>query len=157
MNPLRARVRLLAVALLVTADPVLGCRAVAQAQIPKETPAMDQPPSASRGRAPRVLPVEHAGVRYMQDTQARRFGGDQSGGYVVAVDPASGQRLWMLKVYRVADHSAAGVDDIGVHFRSMALVPGEDQLEIVNEVGGVYRVDLRARSSRHVSGPDLKP
>ena len=122
----------------------------------EERNAMNDAPTASRPRPPRVLPIEHAGVRYMQDMQARRFGGEQSGGYLVAVDPTSGERLWMLKVYRVADHSGAGVDDIGVHFRSMKLLAGEDTIEVENEVGGVFRVDLRSRNSRHVSGPESR-
>lgn len=114
-------------------------------------------PSASRPAPPRVPPVEFDGVRYMQDMEARRFGGDQSGGYLVAVNLKTGERLWMLKVYRVSDQTAAGVDDIGVYFHSMKLVPGAAQLEIENEVGGVYRVDLKARTSTWMSGPGSKP
>ena len=104
-----------------------------------------------------MLPVEHNGVRYQQDMQAFRHGGNQRGGYLVAVDPASGERLWMLKVYEVPDHSAAGVESPGRYFRRMALLDGGAALEIENEVGGIYRVDLGARTSTWVSGPDSKP
>ena len=98
--------------------------------------------------------IEHKGLRYQQDFQALRHGGDQRGGYLVAVDPKTGDRLWMLKVYPVADHSAAGVESPGIHFRSMQLVAGREELEIENEVGGRYLVDLNKRSATWVSGPE---
>jgi hypothetical protein len=139
---------------LVVAIGVSNCGVAATPK--KESNAMDDAPTASRPAPPRVLPIDHDGVRYMQDMQSFRHGGNQRGGYLVAVDPKSGERLWMLKVYHVTDHSAANVETPGIYFRTMKLT-GPDQLEIENEVGGVYRVDLRARSSTWVSGPQSKP
>jgi hypothetical protein len=81
-----------------------------------------------------VAPVEIDGIRYEQDTESYRHGGDQPGGYLVAIDPKTGNRLWMLKVYPVEDHRAAGVTGGGLYFSSMARVPGEKTLEIVNGV-----------------------
>jgi hypothetical protein len=114
---------------------------------------MPTPPKASRPSSPVVAPVELDGVRYEQDSESYRHGGDQPGGYLVAVDPKTGERLWMLKIYRVADHRAAGVGVMGRYFRSLAVVPGANELEIVNEAGGVYRVDVAGRSVRQVGGP----
>ena len=115
------------------------------------------PGRPSRPALPPVAPVEHGGVRYQQDMEAQRHGGAGRGGYLVAVDPASGGRLWMLKVYDVPDHSAAGVSSPGRYFRRMTLSPDGGQLEIENEAGGVFRVDLAARTSTWVSGPDSSP
>lgn len=115
---------------------------------------MDDGPTASRPAPPRVLPIEHLGVRYLQDMQAFRHGGTQRGGYLVAVNPATGERLWMLKVYPVTDQSSAGVESPGIYFRSMNLVTGRAALEIENEVGGKYLVDLQQRSAAWVSGPE---
>ena len=149
-----------AVAVLLASLSAVACTtaSVAQTQLPptpvKEKPAMDNAPTASRPAPPRGLPIEHQGVRRMQDMQAFRHGGDQRGGYLVAVDPKSGDRLWMLKVYPVTDHSAAGVESPGIYFRSMKLLNGNTQLEIENEVGGKYRVDLQKRSASWVSGPE---
>ena len=125
----------------------------------KETVPMTSsgPGRPSRPAPPPVAPVERAGVRYQQDLEASRHGGNQRGGYLVAIDSATGERLWMLKVYFVPDHSAAGVSTPGRYFRRMTLAPDRDELEIENEVGGVYRVDLAARTSAWVSGPDSKP
>ena len=112
------------------------------------------PGRPSRPAPPQVAPVERGGVRYQQDMESSRHGGTGRGGHLVAVDPASGERLWMLQVYVVPDHSAAGVSSPGRYFRRMALAPDRDELEIENEVGGVYRVDLAARTATWVSGPD---
>lgn len=114
---------------------------------------MPSPPKASRPSAPVVAPVDIDGVRYQQDTESYRHGGDQPGGYLVAVDPANGARLWMLKVYDVTDHRAAGVGAIGRYFRSMQAVPQRHELEIVNEAGGRYVVDLTQRTVRQTGGP----
>jgi hypothetical protein len=113
----------------------------------------DGSPQSSRPPPPAVEPVSHGGLRYEQDLQSSRFGGTQPGGYLVAVDPASGERLWMLKVYEVASQDAYGVTTPGRYFRSMTLVPERDELEIENEAGGRFRVDLRRRLSAWMSGP----
>jgi hypothetical protein len=135
---------------LATAGPVCSSS--------KENPAMTKKaPSASRPAPPQVDPVEYQGVRYQQDGDALRHGADQASGYLVAVDPASGARLWMLKVYLVPAPTAPGLPSFGRYFRRMTLLADTEQLEIENEAGGVYRVDLRARTSTWISGPDSKP
>ncbi|HEY9024869.1 MAG TPA: hypothetical protein VIP05_11260 [Burkholderiaceae bacterium] len=111
------------------------------------------PPHSSRPPPPLVAPVLHGGVRYEQDLRSWRFGGTQPGGYLVAVDAASGARLWMLKVYEVALHEAYGVSTPGRYFRSMALVPGREELEIENEAGARFVVELATRAVRPLGGP----
>ncbi|MSP26931.1 MAG: hypothetical protein EXR80_00355 [Methylococcales bacterium] len=86
--------------------------------------------------------------------ESYRYGGTQPGGYLVAVNPATGERLWMLKVYEVTVHDAAGVSTPGRYFRSMHLIPERNEIEIENEVGGKYLVDLLKQSATWVSGPD---
>ena len=141
-------------AVLLLAGAAAAC--AADRPTDKETPPMNSPGPGrpSRPAPPQVAPVERGGVRYQQDMEASRHGGTGRGGYLVAVDPASGERLWMLQVYAVPDHSAAGVSSPGRYFRRMTLAPDRDELEIENEVGGVYRVDLAARTATWVSGPD---
>jgi hypothetical protein len=117
----------------------------------KEKPRMTGP-SISRPSAPQVADIDHQGVRYVQDKHDSR-NGDQPGGYLAAIDIASGQRLWRLKVYEVPDGRAAGQPTLPRYFRSMQLVPGGQALEIVNEAGGVYRVDLATRTATQVGGP----
>lgn len=115
----------------------------------------DNTPRPSRPSPPKVAPILHNGISYEQDMQSYRYGGTQSGGYLVAINPATGERLWMLKVYEVPDHTASGVSlTPGRYFRTMRLVPGRDEIEIENEVGGKYLVDLSAQSATWISGPD---
>jgi hypothetical protein len=146
----------------VLAIALLACAAAACATdrtTHKETLNMndddDGPGAPSRGAPPVVTPIENGGVRYQQDMEAGRHGGGGLGGYLVAVDPTSDERLWMVKVYAVTDESAAGVSTPGCYFRHMTLLAGKNVLEIQNEVGGVFRVDLAKRTSTWVSGPDF--
>lgn len=112
---------------------------------------------SSRGSLPLVEPIEIDGVLYQQDTESFRHGGDQPGGYLVAIDPKTGDRLWMLKVYPVEDHRAAGVTGGGLYFRCMSVMTGGGKaLEIVNEAGGRYRVDIAQRTSEQIGGPPEK-
>ncbi|MDD2759760.1 MAG: hypothetical protein PHH11_05655 [Methylomonas sp.] len=113
---------------------------------------MNTPPSASRPPAPEVLAIDAGNVRYEQDRTDERQG-DQNGGYLAAIDSKTGERLWRLKVYDVPDARAAGVEGGGIYFRAMRLVDEGRGLEIENEVGGVYRVDLTSRSVQKLAGP----
>lgn len=112
---------------------------------------MPTPPSASRPSAPEVPPVVHDGVRYEQDRYDDRAG-DQRGGYLAAVDVATGQRLWRVKVYAIAPQPP-GAPTLAMYFRSMRLDPGCKALVIENEAGGVYRVDLATHESAQIGGP----
>jgi hypothetical protein len=124
------------------------------ATIQKEEPVMTfQPPRSSRPAPPKVEPIMHNGVRYEQDMQSASHGGTQPGGYLVAVDATTGERLWMLKVYEVPVQADAPFQP-GRYFRSMRLSAAGDQLEIESEAGGKYVVDLARRSSTWISGPD---
>ncbi len=113
-------------------------------------------PSPSRPSPPVVPPVEFEGVRYEQDDYESREKGDQPGGYLAAVDAGTGARLWRLKVYDIADHRAVGLPDLPLMFQSMKLVPGAAELEIENESGSVYRVNLARRTATLVGGPERK-
>lgn len=145
--------QLAAIALLAatTAMPACDTRAQELAPMNKKTP-----PGASRPAPPVVGAVELGGVRYQQDTEALSHGGDQRGGYLVAIDPATGQRLWMLKVYLVPPAPNPALPSFGRHFRRMTLLPEGPVLEIENEVGGIYRVDLATRKVSWVAGPDSR-
>lgn len=143
------------VGLLLAAAGSAACGQTAHLAINhiKETAMSSQPPRSSRPAPPKVEAITHNGVRYEQDMQSERHGGTQPGGYLVAVDPATGERLWMLKVYEVPVQADAPFQP-GRYFRSMRLGAAGDQLEIESEAGGKYAVDLARRSSTWISGPD---
>lgn len=103
-------------------------------------------PKASRRPPPKVDPIEHQGVRYEQETQGLRHGLARTTGYLVAVDPASGERLWTLQVYETGSIEQLEQDVQWIFFRSMSLIEGQDALLIENEVGQRFIVDLQQRT-----------
>ncbi len=148
----------LSIGMVACASPVAvpSGKQTAKTQTP-EKHTMNQDPQASRPAPPDVAPIEIKGVRYQQDMQSYDHGGDQPGGYLCAIDIKTGQRLWMLKVYEVQDHSPSGVDTIGLYFKSMKQVPGRDELEVENESGSRFVVDVVKRTSTPVSKPRSNP
>lgn len=112
---------------------------------------MSTSPSGSRPPAPDVAPVEHNGIRYVQDSHDDRQG-DQPGGYLAAIDADTGQRLWRLKVYDVPNQDPAAPRRLSIYFRSMRLAEG-DVLQIEDEVGRVFHVNLATRGIAQISGP----
>jgi hypothetical protein len=114
---------------------------------------MNQPPAASRPPAPEIAPIEHDGIRYEQD-RIDPSRGDRNGGYLAAFDARTGERLWRVQVYEVPDQDAEAPTGMGRYFRSMHLVGNGDAIEIENEAGALYRVDLDTRTPVQISGPE---
>ena len=100
----------------------------------------------SRPPPPRVPPVTHEGVRYEQVKDATRLGLSQVTGHLAAYDEASGERLWVLKVYDHRPSEALESDVQEVYFKSLELRPGGRELVVTNEAGARFVVDLRART-----------
>jgi len=121
---------------------------------PKDKPTMSQAPAGSFPPAPEIEPVVVAGVRYAQDRESLLHGGDQATGYLVALDVGSGQRLWMLKVYTVATSAPGAPTGMpGIYFARLQAIEGGRALEVLNEAGGLYHVELATRQVRQVGGP----
>jgi len=114
---------------------------------------MTRPPGADRPPPPDVPAVLHKGVRYAQYLSGNEPAGAASGGDLTAADPTTGARLSRLQVYTLPNHAAAGVEAPGRYFRSMQMIKGTDTLQIEDEVGVIYEVDLVRRSATRVSGP----
>lgn len=109
-------------------------------------------PSASRPPPPVVAPIEHEGVRYQQggyDSQA----GEAPGRFLSAIDIKSGAVLWRLRVYSYPDYSAEGLPIFDRFFRTMRMMPDGKTLEILDESGGIYQVDIVSRTATQVGGP----
>lgn len=113
---------------------------------------MTSPPSTSRPPAPEVKPVVHDGVRYEQDKTDERQG-DQPGGYLAAFDAQSGARLWRLRVYSLGAGAPGAPTGGARYFRSMQLAAGGAALEIEDEAGVRYSVDLAKRTVSQIGGP----
>jgi hypothetical protein len=117
---------------------------------------MNDAPSPSRPPPPEVKPVELNGIRYEQDKYQSREKGDQPGGYLAATDLKTGKQLWRIKVYEIPRPGDPNVPDLPLEFQSMTLVPGMAVLEIVNESGYKYHVDLETKAVKLVSRPEGK-
>ena len=95
-----------------------------------------------------VDPVSHAGVRYEAVHWGKGRGLPQNGGYIAAIDEASGHELWLLRVYEVNYDSDMEDDKLDVFITQLTLDYAEQRLTVENERGARYSVDLR---NRHVS------
>ncbi len=105
-------------------------------------------PDTSRPPPPDVPPLEWAGIRYQQDLDGAPRQRDQGFGYVQALDASNGQVIWELKVYTVKTQPGLEADVQEVYFSRMVRVAGRDELEIENENGQRFLVDVKSRSAR---------
>jgi hypothetical protein len=104
------------------------------------------PVTAKRRMAPApVSPVSSHGIRYEVVHWGKSRGLGQNGGYIAAIDLASGHELWVLKVYDVTYDGDLEGDKADVFITKLSLVADGTSLEIANERGARYRVDLASR------------
>ena len=107
---------------------------------------MSGAPKAKRTPPAKVAPVTVAGLRFeaIHWGKARDLG--QNGGYVAAVDPASGKELWTLKVYDVVYDPKLEGDVQDVFITAMSKTLFGQKLNITDENGRRYVVDPAART-----------
>ena len=103
-------------------------------------------PSADRPPPPKVSSIEHAGIRYSQETDGLMHGLDQRTGYLVAADAATGTRLWALRVYEVRMIPGLESDVQDVFFRSMSLQEDGRSIVVEDELGRRFAIELSTRS-----------
>lgn len=132
--------------LMLAALPVpLGAAASADARTPNQETHMDRADKASRPPPPKVAPVVVEGVQYAQVTNTARAGLAPGGGWLAASDAKTGKPLWTLRIYDNPINPADEADVQLVFFTSMKRVRGQRVLEIENENGERYTVDLDTR------------
>jgi hypothetical protein len=126
-----------------------GCGHVSAAAPPADKPAADQAitpaGAADRLPPPEVLPVERDGVRYAQAEDGRKSGQTQEHGVLVALDAASGKRLWSLVVYPERPASGVEADRQWIFFKSMSF-DADGRLRITNEADETFLVDVKLRT-----------
>lgn len=103
-------------------------------------------PSASRPPPPIVLPIEHKGVLYEQEMNGLQNGLERASGYLVAINPKTNERLWVLQIYATFDDPRMEGDAHVRYFRKMKLIDGRDALQIEDEHGCRYEGDLISRT-----------
>lgn len=100
-------------------------------------------PQGKRVGPPDVKPVTIGGVRYEAIHWGRERGLKQNGGYIAAIDAASGKELWILKIYQIDYIPKLETDVQDIFIESMKAGASGQSLEIVDEKGRGYTVNLK--------------
>jgi hypothetical protein len=145
---------------LMTAMPACaGVAAIPQSGVPptKGNPMSNPSSAPSYPSPPHVVPIEHAGVRYEQD-EARQSEPDAGrGGWLVARDAANGRQLWSLQLYADPYDAASPVGSPPRWFQSMVFTAGAAGIEIEDDIGTLFLVDLGTRAVTVRQSPSLSP
>jgi hypothetical protein len=92
-----------------------------------------------------VDPVRFGGIRYEAMPWGKARGLGQNGGYVAAIDEASGKELWLLKVYDVSYDGDMEADKQDVFVTSLEIDREGRHLTVENEAGDRFSADLASR------------
>src|SRR5207244_11593056 len=95
-----------------------------------------------------VAPVSFEGRRYEAINFGKARGLGQNGGYVAAIDEASGRELWVRRIYAVRYDRRLEGDKQHVFVTGLTVLPESHALSIEKERGARYRLDLRTRQVR---------
>ncbi len=113
---------------------------------PQQPPPTGAAAEKERREAPTPAPVTRDGTRYEAVLWGRARGLPQNGGYVAAVDERTGAELWLVKVYDRRPDNGMEEDKLDVFITRLELSADGQALRVTNELGAVYRLDLRTRS-----------
>jgi hypothetical protein len=94
-----------------------------------------------------VEPVVIGGVRYEAVHWGSEIGADQNGGYIAAVDPVTGNRLWTLKVYDIDYDPARERDVQDVFITKLSAAESAGKLRVTDEDGRNFIVDPQSRTA----------
>lgn len=122
-----------------------GAPAVAQSNAPVEVVSMKK--SSDRNAPKQVPAVELGGVRYEQVMNARSLGFEGDTGYLRAVRVATGEELWVRRVYANEIDPTKERDVQLRYFSDMTVSPDGDRILITNEAGERWSVDPETGAS----------
>jgi len=103
-------------------------------------------PKPKRVGPPDVAPATVDGIRFEAIHWGRERGLGQNGGYVAAIDPASGKELWVAQVYVIeyVPKLETDVQDIFIE----KLEPGaKGELKVVDERGRRFVLNIAKRTA----------
>ena len=140
----RSRVALLATGLALGLGVVASC-----AQGPATVaPAVASGKSAKRAGPDAVPPVRMGDTIYEAVHWGAARGLAHDGGYVRALDAATGRELWVLEVYRVEYDPRREHDVQDVFIATLRAGTAGQTLDVADEAGRRYEIDVRARTVR---------
>jgi len=98
-----------------------------------------------RSEPPRPDPVIADGVRYEAPPFMRAQGFVHNGGYVQAIDTATGERRWVVDVLGPPARDGKEDDKTDVFIATIALSAGGNALLVTDERGRRFSLDLASR------------
>jgi hypothetical protein len=103
-------------------------------------------PTAKRVGPAELAPVTIGNRRFEVVHWARRRGLAQNGGYIAALDIASGKELWLLRVYETTYDKSLESDVQDVFIKSISKKFFSETLKITDENGRSYLVNTQTRA-----------
>lgn len=99
-----------------------------------------------RAEVPEALPVVLGGLRFEAPLWTRSRGLPQNGGYIVAIDVATGAERWIVKVYDALPGDGKEADKQDVFIAELRPAADAHALLVTDERGRRFRLDLRTHS-----------
>lgn len=106
-----------------------------------------------RAASAEVAPVVLNGVRYQPQHWGAVAGQRENGGFVSAVDVATGRELWTATIYQTRRTDEIEGDKQDVFITQLKALPGGQRLMIENEQGARYVLDLATHDAHPESPP----
>jgi hypothetical protein len=106
-----------------------------------------------RTEVPEPAPLVVGRVRYQAPAFTQAQGLAHNGGYVEAVDAATGARRWIVDVLGPPARDGKETDKTDVFIATLALAPGGRALLVTDERGRRFRLDLRTRRVTPLPAP----
>ena len=100
-----------------------------------------------------VAAVELDGIRYEALHWGKERGLGQNGGFIVAINVASGEELWVKRIYKIK-YGTKSPQKYDRFITGIELDPSRRALLITDETGSVHRLTLTSRRVKRVRGPD---
>ena len=99
-----------------------------------------------------VAPVEHEGVRYEAVHWGKERDLGQNGGHVAAIDPQSGEEMWIVRIYKIK-YGNMSPQKYDRFITSLTLSDDGTALIIEDETGAIHSLKLSNRKVRRIKGP----
>jgi hypothetical protein len=105
-------------------------------------------PGAKREGPPKIAPVTIGNLRFEAIHWGKARGLGQNGGWIAAIDPATGKEAWTLRVYEVTYEPDLEGDVQDVFIASMSKSLFGQKLNVTDERGRGYVVDPATRTAK---------
>lgn len=151
-----------AIALLIAMPACAGVRTAPAdtntGVLPTKGNSMSNTVSApSHPSPPQVVPIEHGGVRYEQDVARQSRPDAERGGWLVAKNAGSGKQLWSVQLYGNPYDAESPVGSPPRWFQRMHLTADRASIEIEDDIGTKFLVNLATHAVTVQNSPSLSP